>query len=247
MLRRYETIAGGASVGRARFRKVARFVLVALACLAVLTAVSPTALASPSDPKPTPEKLWTTFPLNPTGERLARSRTASRPISPARDQQRNEAGPTTTAPVVGEAVSPALGSDAGGLVFLAGVGHIGTLAFVSVVWVLRTASQPRRDVVTLRAGTASPGPARGGRARRLVVLSDRTPHRSGVPRGLMGSSGVAGGLARVFVVLTGALARKLRRVARRVHRVVWADYTRQVFLSCALAAVLGFLIVHFVG
>ena len=173
MLRRYERIAGGASLWSGRYMKVARFILVVLACLAVPTAVSQTALAAVPDRKPIPQELWAAFPLNPNGERLAPSGTASRPISPVRDQQRNEAGSEIAAPVLDEAVSPASRWEARGLAYLAGVSLVAALGSVGVLWVLRTASELPANVVPLR-------PGRGGRWPALRaefdVLSFESPY-----------------------------------------------------------------------
>jgi len=44
-----------------------------------------------------------------------------------------------------------------------------------------------------------------------------------------------------------ALARRRRRVARRIRNVVWTEKTRPLLVSCALAVVLGVLVAHFAG
>jgi hypothetical protein len=155
MLRRYETIAGGAWLRRARCRKVARLVPAALACFAVLTVGNPTALASTRDRKPA-QKLWAAFPLNRTGDRTA---PANRPIPPARDQQQHKAATRSF-----EEARPRAGR--GFSLVLLAVSLIGILELVRIVWV--TARQPRR-AVTLRAGTAGPGRAHDGRLRAFVV------------------------------------------------------------------------------
>ena len=130
MLRRHETLAD--SSRRTRCGTVAPWLLPAVASLALLIATSPPALAVPRQAKPAPQILWSSFPLNPTGERLC----AKASVTPRPSAVRSPHGPemvegSSSRARAAEASSSSR-SDLIAVALVAGVGFVGLLALVGL-------------------------------------------------------------------------------------------------------------------
>jgi hypothetical protein len=256
MLRRYEAFAPGCSVGPTRTRALVRCAHVGLACLALLVVSAPAALAAPKDPKPAPQKLWEAFPLNPTGERLGRSQETA-PAKPA-SAKPARAKPVPVAPLLppttsstpqgtqaaGDDVDPASGTNlalfalaAGLLVLLAG----------GLVTVRLRAGHTQVRSARLWEGTRGLDTGPGAGAQRHPDISGRVRQRSGLVRPRVTRSSRASRRVVHRRPSPQALARNLARPARRLQEAVWTPDTAPAIVGAAMAVVLAYLIVRFVG
>lgn len=248
MLRRYEAFASGCSVGLTRSRTLARSAHVGLACLVLLVVSAPAALAASGDPKPAPQKLWKAFPLNPTGERLGGPAPA-KPVPATPVPAAPLLPPTTTGPLqetqaAGDTADPASGTNMA--LFALAAGLLVLLA-AGLVSVRLRAGHARVRTAPLGLGTAALDAGSGAGAQRHPDISGRVrqrprlvrPRVTRLPRAIRRA--VRGGPS------PRTLARNLGRRARRMQESVWTEDTAPAIVGAAIAVVVAYLIVRFVG
>ena len=243
MLRRHVTLADSSQ--RIRCRAVVSWSLPAVASLAVLIAGSPPAGAVARQAKPAPQTLWSSFPLNPTGERLGPKVSLPTRATPSPSLRRPDAvaGPSAGGGAADAGWSP--GSDVIAVALVAGIGFVSLFALVGLAG---TRLRHAIGLPSWHVARPVPGTGVSDLARALAGFVERASRRVALGHPRARQAGRSPGRVRgVLLVPLRLLPAKLGRLARQTRSAVWTGYSAFVLVGCALAVVLALLVVRMVG